>query len=111
MHPEQVFANGFKAVDYQNIFYFAHPEWIKTFKKNKIYLNAWTINKDEDMDWFIKNKFDAISSNSLDSLIRNRLITDAMATSIMNDNALSRSIAKNLRHAAEIINKSQEIDA
>ena len=58
-----------------------------------------------------KNKFDAISSNSLDSLIRNRLITDAMATSIMNDNALSRSIAKNLRHAAEIITKSQEIDA
>jgi hypothetical protein len=47
----------------------------------------------------------------LDSLIRNRLITDAMATSIMNDNALSRSIAKNLRHAAEIITKSQEIDA
>ncbi|MBO7173912.1 MAG: Na/Pi cotransporter family protein [Burkholderiaceae bacterium] len=57
-----------------------------------------------------KNKFDAISSNSLDSLIRNRLITDAMATSIMNDNALSRSIAKNLRHAADIITKSQEID-
>ena len=58
-----------------------------------------------------KNKFDAISSNSLDSLIRSRLITDAMATSIMNDNALSRSIAKNLRHAADIITKSQEIDA
>ena len=58
-----------------------------------------------------KNKFDAISSNSLDSLIRNRLITDAMATSIMNDNALSRSIAKNLRHAADIITKSQEIEA
>lgn len=63
MHPEQVFANGFKAVDYQNIFYFAHPEWIKTFKKSKIYLNAWTINKDEDMDWFIKHKFDAITTD------------------------------------------------
>ena len=58
-----------------------------------------------------KNKFDAISSNSLDSLIRNRLITDAMATSIMNDNALSRSIAKNLRHAAEIITQTHEVDA
>lgn len=62
----------------------------------------------EDLDK-TKNKFDAISSNSLDSLIRNKLITDAMATSIMNDNALSRSIAKNLRHAAEILSKSQEI--
>lgn len=63
MHPDSVKANGLKAVDYQNIFYFAHPDWIKTFKKRKLYLNAWTINKDEDMDWFIKHKFDAITTD------------------------------------------------
>ncbi len=55
-----------------------------------------------------KLKFDAVSSNSLDSLIRNKLITDAVATSIMNDNALSLSIAKSLRHAAEIISGHED---
>ena len=55
-----------------------------------------------------KMKFDAVSSNSLDSLIRNKLITDSVATSIMNDNALSLSIAKSLRHAAEIISGNED---
>ena len=55
-----------------------------------------------------KLKFDAVSSNSLDSLIRNKLITDTVATSIMNDNALSLSIAKSLRHAAEIISGNED---
>ena len=63
MHPDSIKAIGLKAVDYQNIFYFAHPEWIKTFKRRKVYLNAWTINKEEDMDWFLKHKFDAITTD------------------------------------------------
>jgi glycerophosphoryl diester phosphodiesterase len=63
MHPDVVRDNGLKAVDYQNIFYYDHPEWLKTFKKRKLYLNAWTINKEEDMDWFIKHKFDAITTD------------------------------------------------
>lgn len=63
MHPDVVRDNGLLAVDYQNIFYFAHPDWIKTFKKRKVYLNAWTINKEEDMDWFIKHKFNAITTD------------------------------------------------
>ena len=63
MHPDVVRENGLKAVDYQNIFYYDHPEWLKTFKKRKLYLNAWTINKEEDMDWFIKHKFDAITTD------------------------------------------------
>ena len=52
-----------------------------------------------------KNKFDAISSRSLDRLIREHLISDEDATSIMNDNALARSIAKNLKHIAVILSK------
>lgn len=63
MHPDIVRRNGIKAVDYQNIFYFAHPDWIKTFKRRNVYLNAWTINKEEDMDWFIRHKFDAITTD------------------------------------------------
>lgn len=70
MHPDIVRDNGLVAVDYQSIFYFAHPEWIKTFKKRKVYLNAWTVNKEEDMDWFIKNKFDAITTDYPALLLR-----------------------------------------
>lgn len=70
MYPDAVRANGLEAVDYQNIFYFAHPEWIKTFKKRKVYLNAWTINREEDMDWFIKKKFDAITTDYPAKLLR-----------------------------------------
>lgn len=57
-----------------------------------------------------KNKFDALSSNSLDNLIRSHMISDEVATSIMNDNALSRSISKNLTHIAEIITRTHRLD-
>lgn len=50
-----------------------------------------------------KNKFDAITSRSLDRLIREHLISDSDATSIMNDYALARSISKNLKHVAVIL--------
>lgn len=63
MYPDKIKENGFEAVDYQHIFYYAHPEWIKTFKKRGIHLNAWTVNKDEDMDWFLKRKFDYITTD------------------------------------------------
>ena len=63
MFPDGIRDNGFTAVDFQHIFYFAHPEIIKTFKKRKVHLNAWTINKEEDMDWFLKHKFDYITTD------------------------------------------------
>lgn len=56
----------------------------------------------EQLDFNVK-KYDAISSNSLDSLIRYKRITDTMATSIMNDTAIARSIAKDLIHACDIL--------
>ena len=63
MHPDSVRANGLKEVDYQDMFYKAHPEWIKTFKRRRVHLNAWTINKEEDMDWFLKHNFDYITTD------------------------------------------------
>ena len=62
MHPDQVFANGFKAVDYQNIFYFAHPEWIKTFKKNKEVLRCCMINVIIPISGKDKDKFNNLIS-------------------------------------------------
>lgn len=61
----------------------------------------------QELEFNVK-KYDAISSNSLDSLIRYKRITDTMATSIMNDTAIARNIAKDIRHCAEILSKQDK---
>lgn len=52
------------------------------------------------------SKFDIISSSSLDTLIRNHRISDTMATSIMNDNALAKSIASSLSEVVDLLFKA-----
>lgn len=48
-------------------------------------------------------KYDIISNGKLDNLIRNSLITNEMATSLMNDSAYAYDISKNLIAMAEVI--------
>lgn len=59
-----------KAVDYHHIFYPAHPEWVKTFKRRRVHLNAWVVNDEEKMDWFLKHKFDYITTDYPAKLLR-----------------------------------------
>ena len=47
--------------------------------------------------------FDAISGRSLDKLIRENLITNAMATSLMNDTAYANSISIALKKIAQTL--------
>lgn len=48
-------------------------------------------------------KYDIIANGKLDNLIRNSLITNEMATSLMNDSAYAYDISKNLIAMAEVI--------
>jgi phosphate:Na+ symporter len=48
-------------------------------------------------------KYDILANGTLDGLIRNGLITNEMATSLMNDSAYAYDISKNLIAMAEII--------
>lgn len=48
-------------------------------------------------------KYDIIANGKLDHLIRNRLITNEMATSLMNDSAYAYNISKNLIAMAEVV--------
>ncbi len=48
-------------------------------------------------------KYDIIANGTLDNLIRNNLITNEMATSLMNDSTYAYGISKNLIAMAEII--------
>ena len=55
-----------------------------------------------------KKKFNALSSRSLDALIRTGRISDEVGTSIMNDNVLARGISERLHQVAPIITGSEE---
>jgi phosphate:Na+ symporter len=48
-------------------------------------------------------KYDIVANGTLDNLIRNDLITNEMATSLMNDSTYAYGISKNLIAMAEII--------
>lgn len=61
--PEQLKADGISGADYHFNVFKSHPEWIESAKKNKIILNVWTVNAAADMDLFLSNKFDFITTN------------------------------------------------
>ena len=55
-------------------------------------------------------KYDIIANGTLDNLIRNNLISNEMATSLMNDSAYAYDISKNLIAMAEVIFIDQNSD-
>ncbi len=61
--PKEVKADQINGVDYHYSVFKKYPEWIKEAKKNKIILNAWTVNEAADMDWIIDHKFNFITTN------------------------------------------------
>ena len=48
-------------------------------------------------------RYDILANGTLDNLIRNNLITNEMATSLMNDSAYAHDISKNFIAMAEVI--------
>ena len=61
--PEFVKKDGISGIDYILTAFKKNPEWIAQAKKNSAILNAWTVNKEEDMDWLLANSFDFITTN------------------------------------------------
>ena len=67
--PEKLMVEGISGADYYYSDFKAHPEWIKSAKKNHILLNAWTVNEAVEMDWFLSNNFDFITTNEPEMLL------------------------------------------
>ncbi len=67
--PEQLMVEGISGADYYFSDFKLHPEWIKSAKKNQILLNAWTVNDSVEMDWFLSNNFDFITTNEPEMLL------------------------------------------
>ncbi|MFS4467785.1 glycerophosphodiester phosphodiesterase [Maribacter sp. 2210JD10-5] len=61
--PDQLKTDGIDGADYYFSIFKKHPEWIVSARKKDISLNAWTINKETDIDWFLKKDFDFITTN------------------------------------------------
>ena len=63
MHPDTIALYGVKYLDYQDVHYEAHPEWLERFKADGIHLNVWTVNSEESMDFYLANKFNYITTD------------------------------------------------
>ena len=61
--PEKLKANNISGLDYPLYKLRKYPEWIESAKKLGLTLNAWGVNKIEDMDWLLANQFDYISTD------------------------------------------------
>lgn len=68
--PEALLIDQIDGLDYYYQDYKQHPEWIANAKKNKMILNAWTVNKSADMDWLLVNGFDYITTNEPELLLQ-----------------------------------------
>jgi glycerophosphoryl diester phosphodiesterase len=70
MAPDEVKTAGFSGLDYQDKHYKAHPEWLEAFKQMHLRLNVWTINTEENMQWCLSQKFDNITTDEPELLLK-----------------------------------------
>lgn len=63
MSPVALNDAGISGLDYAANIYKKNPEWIKNAKSLNLKLNVWTINKSDDMDWYLNEGFDYITTN------------------------------------------------
>lgn len=61
--PEILNNDGITGLDYATGVYKRNPEWIESAKKHNLKLNAWTVNKSQDIDMFLTHDFDYITTD------------------------------------------------
>lgn len=61
--PEELSKDGITGLDYHINAFKKNPQWIQSAKELGLTLNAWTVNSIEDIDWFLANDFDYITTN------------------------------------------------
>lgn len=61
--PAELKADNVPGLDYHFSVFKKNPGWIEEARQHKVELNVWTVNSAEDMQWFIDQKFDYITTN------------------------------------------------
>ena len=72
LSPEEIKALGISGIDYNYQVFKKKPEWIKQAKELGLILNVWTVNNTDDIDYFLRQKFDFITTNEPE-LTQNKL--------------------------------------
>lgn len=68
--PQEVKDAGLAGLDYNLNVFKKNPEWVKEAKDLKLKLNVWTVNKQEDMEYFIDQEMDFITTDEPELLKR-----------------------------------------
>lgn len=68
--PESVKALHLRCIDYQDQQYRKHPDWLPVFRKRHLHLNVWTVDKEEDMRYFLDEGFHYITTNEPELLLK-----------------------------------------
>ena len=76
--PAQLRKDGINGADYHFSVFTKNPGWIKEAKDNQITLNAWTVNKREDMIRLLEQGFPLITTNEPELLLE---IADSLKSS------------------------------
>lgn len=67
--PAEVKKDGIWGIDYNHRIFQNNPGWIPEAKENSVNLNVWTVNKAEDLKWYIDKKFDYITTDEPELLL------------------------------------------
>ncbi len=62
--PAEAVADKLYGLDYKYTVYQSNPNYITEAKNLGLKLNTWTVNSASDMDWFLEQKFDYISTDN-----------------------------------------------
>lgn len=61
--PDQLETDGIDGADYHFSVFQKNPAWINDCKKKHLIVNAWTVNKAEDIQWLLDNDVNFITTN------------------------------------------------
>jgi glycerophosphoryl diester phosphodiesterase len=61
--PEELSRDGMPGLDYHHGVFRKHPDWIQSAKAHNMVLNVWTVNSEEDLRYFLGQKFPMITTN------------------------------------------------
>jgi len=68
--PKELAEDGISGLDYNVKVYKKHPNWIIEAKALGMTLNVWTANKRKDLNYFIENGFDCITTDRPERLFK-----------------------------------------
>lgn len=67
--PQQLKGDNILGLDYHYSVLKKNSEWIEEAKRLGININVWTVNKPEDMDWFLQQDVDYITTDEPEILL------------------------------------------